>query len=264
MMINPKTEIGKFTVPKNNNWMGKIGNAWRFNDIDSEKQEKLAITKIANGVNDIHSEKATESRLRKELKQNDLVHLTMHGFKRSPFGAFEGLVLKPDKEDDGILFAHEVGRESFEARLVFVNACETISRNIGSGEGLVGLPRELLKSGIQSVIVTRWRVWTGYSSELTPRFYEHLLAKELPADSALTLAQRELLNNPEIFAKQNRQYSYEHPYFWATYVTYGAPVPYDRSQAFLWRWIALLAIVILLVFLWSRKKKSANKNSRSD
>ncbi|MGH1364914.1 MAG: CHAT domain-containing protein [Calditrichia bacterium] len=263
MFLNPVQDPEG--APENDDWHGDISDRWHFSDIRTYTLERDRIKRVAPHAVPIEKSEATEPLFYEMLKKEGIVHLTTHGINTSSFEAYEGLLFASEDEKDGIAFAYEIAQQdSFSSRLLLVNACETLSKAESIGEGLVGLPREFFAAGISSVIVTRWLVYTGYSNAFTPRFYQKLLKNELPPDSALALAQRELIENSHGLPDQGGLLNFEHPYFWAPYVLYGSPMRYNRSidpitsenHSFPWNYIVLLSIIAFILLLLFKVRKN--------
>ncbi|UCE04688.1 MAG: CHAT domain-containing protein [bacterium] len=72
-----------------------------------------------------------------------------------PFDNF--ITLAPGNGEDGQLTARETLEMKFNADLVVLNACETELSKI-SGDGVEGLLRSFMISGVPSVLVSLWQV----------------------------------------------------------------------------------------------------------
>ena len=91
--------------------------------------------------------------------------------------------------------------------LVFLAACDTAPGFAdGDREGVAGLARAFIGSGVSSVVATLWAVDDQAAARLATTFHTHLLEGKSPAQ-ALRLAQLALLSNPSSSA----------PFAWAPF-----------------------------------------------
>jgi CHAT domain-containing protein len=81
--------------------------------------------------------------------------------------------------DDGILTALEVaGLDLTGTELVFLSACDTGVGGLKIGEGVYGLRRALVLAGVQTQVVSLWRVEDVSTAELVADYYRRLIAGE--------------------------------------------------------------------------------------
>lgn len=172
-------------------------------------------------------------------KKTSIIHLATHGFffkdeetKAKPF--FEmldmdqhqyrpdnslkrsGLILAggqrawlgepiPDNVEDGILLAEEVAAMDLNGTdLVVLSACETGLGEITS-EGVFGLQRAFKKAGVQTLVMSLWKVHDAATSLMMRTFYKNLLDGK-PKRDAFAMAQ------------QTVKEKYEDPYYWASFI----------------------------------------------
>ena len=119
----------------------------------------------------------------------------------------------PEGLDDGLLTAQEISRLDLRGcDLVVLSACETGLGDITS-EGVMGLQRGFKKAGVQSIVMSLWKVADRPTQEFMTEFYRHLTAGEGKRTSFLA-AQRFLkekypTNLPEDEAR---------PPYWASFI----------------------------------------------
>jgi len=172
-------------------------------------------------------------------KKTSIIHLATHGFffkdeetKAKPF--FEmldmdqhqyrpdnslkrsGLILAggqrawlgepiPDNVEDGILLAEEIAAMDLSGTdLVVLSACETGLGEITS-EGVFGLQRAFKKAGVQTLVMSLWKVHDAATSLMMRTFYKNLLDGKSKRD-AFAMAQ------------QTVKEKYENPYYWASFI----------------------------------------------
>jgi CHAT domain-containing protein len=122
------------------------------------------------------------------------------------------LRLAPSAQDDGTLKALDVFSWSFPTDLVVLSADLTATGRISGREGVEGLDRSFLASGVPRVIGSLSRVDDEATRALMTRFYESLKSGR-PTASALHDAQSSVRSTPR----------WSHPAFWAPWVLVGLP-----------------------------------------
>jgi len=112
----------------------------------------------------------------------------------------------PDNWEDGILTAHEISQINLtNTELVVLSACETGLGDNGGSEGVFGLQRAFKMAGVQTLIMSLWKVPDTQTSQLMQGFYKYWLGGMTKHD-AFKEAQNEVrATNPN-------------PYYWAAFV----------------------------------------------
>jgi CHAT domain-containing protein len=124
----------------------------------------------------------------------------------------------------------------FAINLLVLSACQTA---LGAGNAELGFAGLAVNSGVQTALASIWQVSDAGTLALMGKFYQHLQDHSLKAE-ALRQAQLDLLNQavrlengslrgvrgavalpPELNNLPNENLS--HPYYWAGFVTIGAP-----------------------------------------
>lgn len=170
-----------------------------------------------------------------------IIHLSTHGFyidtheKRSmnPFmhslGSYSqkednmthcGLLLagannvwtgkaKMTGAQDGVLTADEIGRlDLSKTKLVVLSACETAQGYIDDIDGVLGLQRGFKKAGVQSIVMSLWKVPDAATAALMEKFYTYLM-RGYSVRESLCKAQESLQRTSPL---------YSNPYYWAAFV----------------------------------------------
>ncbi len=147
------------------------------------------------------------------LQQYRYIHFATHGFMDENNPYMSGLLMAQDatSKEDGILYAGEIYNLELKADLVMLSACQTGLGKIVRGEGLIGLTRGFLYAGAKNVGVSMWKVADESTSQLMIQFYKQLLRNKTKA-KALQKAKRKLI----------RSKTYQHPYYWGSFVLIGA------------------------------------------
>ena len=103
-------------------------------------------------------------------------------------------------------------------KLVVLAACDSGLENYFDGEGLVGLSRTFLASGVPVVVASQWSVDSDASAELMKRFHIHRRSNRMSTPRALRAAQLELAT------EQNGRFT--NPYYWAAFAVFGGNSSY--------------------------------------
>jgi CHAT domain-containing protein len=108
--------------------------------------------------------------------------------------------------EDGILTAEEISNlDLSRTRLAVMSACETGLGEVSNSEGVFGLQRAFKLAGVETLVMSLWKVDDAATSEFMIAFYESLLAGKTKLESFKT-AQRQIREK------------YKNPYYWAAFV----------------------------------------------
>ena len=119
----------------------------------------------------------------------------------------------PEGVDDGLLTAQEIARLDLRGcDLAVLSACETGLGDISS-EGVMGLQRGFKKAGVQSIVMSLWKVADRPTQEFMTEFYRHLTAGEGKRASFLA-AQRFLKEKYPTNLPQDEA----RPPYWASFI----------------------------------------------
>ncbi len=137
------------------------------------RQEAIAIGKILN-TDPLLGAQATKSAVLEQLRTASLVHFATHGLLDTVKGDMPGAIaLAPNGADNGLLSASEIFDLKLRANLVVLSACDT-GRGTINGDGVIGLSRSLIASGVPSVVVSLWAVDDNSTRVLMSDFYRQL------------------------------------------------------------------------------------------
>ena len=120
----------------------------------------------------------------------------------------------PEGVQDGVLTAKEISLIDLrDADLVVLSACETAKGDVTS-EGVFGLQRAFKMAGVQTIIMSLWKVDDHATQILMTEFYNNWVGKKQSKREAFRNAQ-----NAVRYAKDaNGEYLYSKPVYWAGFV----------------------------------------------
>jgi CHAT domain-containing protein len=176
--------------------------------LPSAEEEARAIGQILN-TKAIVRDQAIKVDIVKQLPNARLIHLATHGLLSDlkKVGVPGAIALTPSSNDDGFLTSGEILNLKLNAQLVVLSACNT-GRGKITGDGVIGLSRSLITSGVPSVVVSLWSVPDAPTSLLMTEFYRNF---QKNPDIAQALRQAMLMTMKET----------PNPYNWAAFTLIG-------------------------------------------
>ncbi len=203
--------------------------------------------KIYNGID------ASETTFKKQAPQYRVLHLASH-FEINDFDPLYSRVVlsQSDKTgEDGFLYTYEIFGLHLNADLVTLSACNTALGKMSKGEGLIGISRAFLYSGVPGMILSLWSVDDEATNLIMENFYGYL-QNGLRKDKALRQAKLDYLKTSDDAHKD--------PFFWAPFILIGdaapIPLPAGYPSGIL---IAFGVIGVLVLFggywFWHRKRE---------
>lgn len=186
-----------------------------FAPLPEADKEVAAIGKLFGSAQVFTGAAATESRFKSIAARHSILHLATHGVlnNRQPLDSYLALANSDEAEkEDGRLTAREIMQSKLNANLVVLSACETAQGSISAGEGVVGLSWAFFLAGCRTLVVSQWQVHSVSTADLMVSFFAQRQRQDKNAQ-ALRLAALKLMQQPR----------YQHPYYWASFITIGAP-----------------------------------------
>ena len=108
--------------------------------------------------------------------------------------------------EDGILTADEISRlDLSNTKLVVLSACETARGKIDPVDGVYGLQRAFKLAGVQTIVMSLWKVQDDATAMLMTQFYKYL-TDGVERHQALWNAMMDVRKK------------YKDPYYWAGFV----------------------------------------------
>ena len=174
----------------------------RLQPLPGSEQEAQAIAAIL-GTKAIVGDRATESAIALALPEADIVHLATHGLLDDieGLGVPGAIALAPEADNDGLLTSLDVLAMNLNASLVVLSACDT-GRGRLTGDGVIGLSRSFMTAGVESVLVSLWKVPDKPTADLMVEFYRQFARSGKKAASLrqAMLAALEKYPNPQDWA----------------------------------------------------------------
>ena len=199
-------------------------------------------------------ERATKSNFLKNAKKFNVLHLAMHTLINDTLPMYSKLVFSRSASDtaSNMLNTYEVYDLDLNAAMVTLSACNTGTGMLRTGEGIMSLARGFIYAGVPTIVMTLWEVQDRSGSDLMIEYYRYLLDGD-PKDIALQKAKLRMLEESPT-AKT-------HPFYWSAYIITGDTQPLI-SEAGIETWYAfpVVVLIILLVVLFLREKRSGNTN----
>ena len=231
------TEIQSELTLRSENERGKWG------AIPSTKDEIDAIDKLLSAreiKNTKYEETIANEESFKALDGNspDIIHLATHGFvidtpqraegnkffastsvysEKESYMMWAGLMLAGGNNiwqgkfdlnnvEDGVLTADEISRlDLSNTKLVVLSACETARGKIDPVDGVYGLQRAFKMAGVQTIVMSLWKVQDDATSMLMRQFYTYL-TNGIEKHKALWKAMMDVKEK------------YKDPYYWASFI----------------------------------------------
>jgi len=108
--------------------------------------------------------------------------------------------------EDGILTAEEISHLNLsKTKLVVLSACETGLGEVKNSEGVFGLQRAFKLSGVETLIMSLWKVDDAATKDFMISFYQNLMSGKTKQESFKT-------------AQLTIRKKYSNPYYWASFV----------------------------------------------
>ena len=154
------------------------GESIGLSSLPGAEDEAIAIADLL-GTEALIGSAATEAAVVEKLPQAEIVHLATHGLLDDfGYGIPGAIALTPNLVSpenptgatDGFLTAGELFDLTLKAQLVVLSACNT-GRGTITGDGIIGLSRSLIATGVPSSIVSLWQVPDAPTAELMKAFY---------------------------------------------------------------------------------------------
>lgn len=179
----------------------------QYSSLAYAEKEAIEIAKRLN-VKPIIGKYATKELILKQLPQAKIIHLATHALANDDRGLESWIALAPSSNNNGLLLAEEILKlygtsgTPLRAELIVLSACTTAQGQL-TGDGVIGLSRSLIASGIPSVIVSLWSVQDNEATVfLMQEFYNNLhFGKAQALRKAMLKTMAKYPNKPGVWAE---------------------------------------------------------------
>lgn len=151
----------------------------QLSPLPGSAEEAQAIATLFK-TNPLIGTQATKATILSRLAKARVIHLATHGLLEygTETGAIQkelpgAIALTPFQQDSGLLTSSEILNLKLSAELVVLSACDTGGGKI-TGDGVIGLSRAWIATGVPTVIVSLRKVPDEQTSFLMTSFYQNL------------------------------------------------------------------------------------------
>ena len=184
--------------------------AKQLSSLPGAEAEANNIAKLFN-VKAICGDAADERSVVEAMENAKYIHLATHGILEADNSYAQSylssLALAPSNGEDGFLTVRETMRLNLNAEMAVLSGCDT-GRGRITGDGVVGLARGYISSGIPTVVVSLWPVGDNSTAVFMGAYYKVLIAGK----SKAVALRNAMLKTRERFAR---------PQAWAAFTLYG-------------------------------------------
>ena len=135
------------------------------------------------GIKPLLGEDATKQAVLERMHSVSLIHFAAHGdAERGEIALSPSGSRRIPTEEDYLLTMAEISQVRLTAKLVVLSCCHSASGQIRA-EGVVGIARAFLASGVRAVLAARWAIEDKATMQFMNHFYEHLIHGESASES---------------------------------------------------------------------------------
>lgn len=194
----------------------------RLPELPSAEREAVRITEFYDGAKPpLVGLAASKESVMRELPDVDVAHFALHYVVDEDYPMNSRLLLANVGEAGSVAGSRESDLQVYDLyrmnlkrlRLAVVSACRTGVERFYKGEGMIGMSRSFIASGVPTVVASHWPVESDATAELMISFHSHRKRLGLPTVKALRRAQLDML-------ARGRE-RHRHPYYWAPFVVIG-------------------------------------------
>ncbi len=225
-------------------------------NLKGAKEEVRLLNKLVDGIV-FENENASKSQFFSLNSNSAVLHLAGHAFLNNKDPELSHIVFS-DNEEDNKLFISELYGFKSNAELAVLSACNTGVGGYQDGDGLISLSQAFMYSGIPATVSSLWSAPDISTKQIMVSFYGYL-NEGLTKSKALRNAKLDYLKNTD-------NLKLKHPYYWAGFVLYGndSPINFNTSGMPFYYWFIIGVLgTLLLVYLFSIKKKNSSQNARA-
>lgn len=212
--------------------------------LPNNKFEVEKIRNLTDGVG-ISGKKATKDSFLKEAPKASILHLATHSEIDKVNPMLSKMYFYDEGEEAGELTASEIYNLDFNAKMIVLSACSTGIGKSESGDGVMSMARAFTYAGINSAVMSLWKVSDKETADLMVLFYENLEKGQ---------TKNEAIRNAKLtYLKTTTEPELLHPYYWAGFVVTGDVSPLkDDSHTWLYV-LGIMGLIGFLVYFWKSK-----------
>lgn len=191
----------------------------QFPDLENLPESATEISEISeNYVKPVklREKGATKNAFLAVYKDFEVIHFAGHYVVNPDSPLLSKMVMAKNGKikNDGFLTNIELMSEKLpQTKLVVLSACQTGVEGYYAGEGLIGLSRTFLVTGVPIVVASAWKAESETTGKLMKNFHYYRRVKNLSTSEALRQAQLEVLNK-----SSDKPQSV---YYWALFAAFG-------------------------------------------
>jgi CHAT domain-containing protein len=222
-------------------------------ELQGTHEESRAIKRMLGGRL-LSGRKATEHGFKSTSANYNILHLAMHTVPDKTNSLNSGLIFTPgaDKDEDGVLFGHEVYNLTLNAKLAVLSACETGSGQMAGGEGVLSFGRAFIVAGCPNLVMTMWTVDDQSSQKLMVSFYKSIISGSGIADA---------LQESKVLYLSEVDQLHAHPHYWAGFIELGQNQELNlSSKKNVVLYILLLFCLTIIILIFMQAKKNPRKS----
>jgi CHAT domain-containing protein/cytochrome c-type biogenesis protein CcmH/NrfG len=186
-------------------------------DLPESKTEALEIRKNYNKSEALIDREATKNSFLSLYKNFEIIHFAGHYIVEPDSPLLSKLIMAKNGENtnDGFLTNMELRDKNLpQTKLVVLSACQTGVEGAYNSEGLSGISRTFLASGVPLVVASAWQVESEATSTLMKKFHYYRQKKSFSTSQALRQSQLDMLKSADG--------RFQSIYFWAAFSVSGA------------------------------------------
>lgn len=178
--------------------------------------------------------------------QAQILYLSLHAVLDTVDGANSCLIFDDDNEHF-LLRSYELYQQSLSADLVILSSCNSAAGDEHQNEGIIGLSRAFLSSGVQNLVSSLWLVSEASSVKILPDFLNNY-SRGKSKSKALAMSKRKYLDSAPP--------SQKHPYYWSNFILIANLENGDPGFAIPYYWlIGIISLIILTFFVHQKYNK---------
>jgi CHAT domain-containing protein len=182
------------------------------------------------------------------------LHLATHAVVDEAFPERSAVLLAPGADDqDGLLQPREAARLALAPSVVVLSGCRTAAGPLVGGEGVLSLARPFLEGGARAVLASRWPLRDDEAAAFFEWFYQRIARGD-----RLTAALRHARSRAEQAGLSSATTA-------GVFLLGDGSVRLEPSKSTLRAepglWVAILAVPVLALLLFARRRRAASRRA---